>query len=310
MIDSAALSNSAMMSRLNARATTLNSIVGMAASGSGGTAVNEVINGARAINDHLAVATGARFTEESAGLAAASSSAREAASLLQAADMGLTDIGGKLAEMKVLVEIITTSTNPATSTLDRAILDRNFSDLRAEIDVIAGVTEFNGVDLLQGDGAGGPFQVTFRVGTGQESADQLTISLDSALVADLSAGLVTDSLATIAGATAALTNVTAAVNNLNAIKGAVEGYQEAVFLAAENAGEIATGLVSFNSQRVAVDVIMEAAQFLGQEIAQQSGASLTHPDAQLMRGMLGPQDSSAEGGASTPEPAPEPASDD
>ena len=71
MIDSAALSNSAMMSRLNARATTLNSIVGMAASGSGGTAVNEVINGARAINDHLAVATGARFTEESAGLAAA-----------------------------------------------------------------------------------------------------------------------------------------------------------------------------------------------------------------------------------------------
>ena len=51
-------------------------------------------------------------------------------------------------------------------------------------------------------------EVTFKVGTGQGPGDQLTISLDSALIADLSAGLATDSLTTVAGATTALANVT------------------------------------------------------------------------------------------------------
>ncbi len=310
MIESAYLYNSSLVSRLNARSMALNSIAGLAASGSGNIAVNAITNGARATNDRMSVATGSRFTGEAAGLNAANASAREAASLLQAADTGLTEIGDMLAEMKILVEIITTSTNPATSNFDRTVLERDFSDLRTEIDVTARATEFNGVKLLQGDSAGGTFDVSFRVGTGQDSGDKLTISLNSALVADLSAGLASDSLVTEAGAATALTNVTAAVNGLNAIKGAVAGFNEAVFVAALSANDIASGLDSFNDQRVAVDVVIEAAQFLGQEISEQGGTSLANPNAELMRTMLKPQEGGSDHGDSSSEtaatPPPEP----
>ncbi|NQU70926.1 MAG: hypothetical protein HQ514_10275 [Rhodospirillales bacterium] len=313
MIGSTDLYNSYLVSRLNARSTVLNSIAGLAASGSGNNAVNAIINGARATNDRMSVATGSKFTGEAAGLNAASASAREAASMLQAADTGLTEIGDMLAEMKILVEIITTSTNPATSSFDRSVLERDFSDLRTEIDVTARATEFNDVKLLQGDGAGGTFDVSFKVGTGQGSGDNLTISLNSALVADLSAGLASDSLVTEAGAATALTKLTAAVNGLNAIKGAVAGLNEAVFVASLNASDIASGLDSFNDQRVAVDVVIEAAQFLGQEISEQGGTSLANPNTELMRNMLKPQESRSDQGNSTseaaPTPPPEPDSD-
>jgi flagellin len=286
MVETSISSNGSLVSRLDSRSASLNSIAALAAAGSGNAAIVAEHDGARAVNDRIFVAAGIGLSGEAAGLAASSASARQAASMLQVADGGLKDIGDKLAAMKALVETITTGANPVTSSFDRAVLDRDFLDLRTTIDGIARATEFNGVKILQGDGAGGSFAVAFKVGTGQAPGDTITIAIGSALVADLSAGLATDSLATTAGAATALTNVTKAIDQLNAVRGAVAGFGEAVFIAAENASDIATGLTDFNRQRIAVDVDLDAARFLGQEIARQGGARLSGTGAELLRGVL------------------------
>ena len=95
-----------------------------------------------------------------------------------------------------------------------------------------------------------------------------------------------------------------------AIKGAVAGYNEVVFIAAENANDVASGPSGFNAKRVAVDILVEAARFLGHEIAVQGGASLSHPDAQLMRGLMGPVESGSDGGNSSSDSTPAAAPDD
>ena len=84
-------------------------------------------------------------TAEIGAIVSATSNIRDGATMLQIADEGLEDIGDKLDEMKSLA---VTAKATGLSDRDRALLNRNFAALRAEIDDIAQTTEFKGERLL------------------------------------------------------------------------------------------------------------------------------------------------------------------
>ena len=82
-------------------------------------------------------------------MTAATSNARDGASLLQVADRGLGAIDDALTAMKNLATQASSTTAPL-SRQERAILNAEFQKLRSEIDRIADKTEFNGIKVLKG----------------------------------------------------------------------------------------------------------------------------------------------------------------
>ncbi len=298
-----------LATRLNARSSDIEAVAELARLGAaGGRSVAASADGVSAANDRLMVATSAMLGAEIAGLVAAGAIARRAGTLLQSADAGLSGIAGKLAEMKALAETATDPKAAPMSSLTRSRLDTEFAALRSELDRIAQETEFDGVKLLGGDGAGGAYQVSFRVGTGVGPGDNISVSIDAAGSADLAAGLDTDSLLT-GGATQALANVKIAIDKLGEIQGTVAGLGEAVASASQAADASGAAMGTALRRRTEVVVTIDSARLLGQELAQQGGISLDDTDAEVLRRLL-VKDTGDESGQTTAapdRPAPTPA---
>ena len=88
-----------------------------------------------------------RMGNEISGMAQANRNTREANNLLASAESGLSDISGILGKMREL------SVQASTDTLngvDRASIDLEFQALKGELTRIANVTEYNGMNVLNG----------------------------------------------------------------------------------------------------------------------------------------------------------------
>jgi flagellin-like hook-associated protein FlgL len=128
------------------------------ARGTGGSSIVDFSVGGVSVRSEPGLAIGAgRPRADIAALQGAQSQAREGVSLLQAADAGLASIEQRLASMRALAD----QAAGADSDFQRSILQREFSDLRAEIDQIAGRTELDGVKVIDGVApVGGPNATT------------------------------------------------------------------------------------------------------------------------------------------------------
>lgn len=165
-------------------------------------------------SDSFSIAVGAKQATDIGAMTGAGVNAGEGASLLTAADAGLSEISSALTRMK---ELATEAKTAAYSRGERAIMNAEFDALRTEIDSIADRTEFSGNKALKG------MSLAFKVGTGNASHDSITVSLSAATVAGLDTGLVSDTIDNVTNATLALTNVTNAIDALGDIQATVDG---------------------------------------------------------------------------------------
>ena len=177
--------------------------------------------------DVFASFLGASHAADIGALTKAAGNARAGASLLQTADLGLDAIAAALTTMAALATQAASTTTPL-SRGERAILNAEFQDLRAEIDRIADDTEFDGIEVLKGG------QLTFKIGTGAASQDSVTIALPAAAAANLDAGLAADDLSADSGASQALTHVTSAIGALGQLQASLEGSLVGFLGAAQN----------------------------------------------------------------------------
>ncbi|MFZ2587666.1 MAG: flagellin [Alphaproteobacteria bacterium] len=98
-------------------------------------------------DDAAALAVGSKLRAEVAGLNSAANNASQAVSLLQIADGALSTVGDILVRQKALA---VQSSSGQLSDSERSLLNQEFTNLRSEIDRIAGITNFNGTSLLSG----------------------------------------------------------------------------------------------------------------------------------------------------------------
>lgn len=164
--------------------------------------------------DSFSVTVGAKEATDIGALIGAGRNAGEGASLLQVAATGLGEIGEALTRMEELAEEAETS---SYSRGERAIMNAEFDELRTEIDSIVSRTEFNDINVLEG------IDLDFKVGTGNDSQDVITVSISAAAVADLDASLASDRIDDESSASDALTNVTNAIDVLSEIQASVDG---------------------------------------------------------------------------------------
>ena len=107
-----------------------------------GTRVNS------AADDAAGLAIGSKMESQIRGLQQAVRNSNDAVSLLQTADGASIEIGDMLQRMR---ELAVQARNGSNVTADVTNLNKEFAALATEIDRIANVTEFNGIQVLKGD---------------------------------------------------------------------------------------------------------------------------------------------------------------
>jgi len=234
--------------------------------------------------DRQHLAASGKFAAEGKARSAANANAAEGSSLLQIADDALASIGTRLDR---LAELALAAEKSGLSTVDRAQMDVEFQTVKGEVDAIATDTSFNKIKLLQGGaGAGGEFEISFKVGTGNASHDDITVSIAPASVSDLSAGLETGSITSMVGASTARANITAASAALDTIRGGIAGDMERFSIASRNNGIIARELDKVRDALTTPAVVIDLAQMVARRAADDGGFNLADRTVDQMRQLL------------------------
>jgi len=116
-----------------------------------------------AADDAAGLAISNKMTSQIRGLNQAVRNANDAISMIQTAEGGTVEINNMLQRMR---ELAVQSANDTNSADDRSFLDLEFKELSEEINRIAGMTQFNKMDLMTGTmpGGSGSGTATFHVG--------------------------------------------------------------------------------------------------------------------------------------------------
>jgi len=152
------------MQVINTNVMSLNSQRNLSSSGAElATSLQRLSSGLRinsAKDDAAGLAISQRFTTQIRGMDQAARNANDGISLAQTAEGAMSEIGNNLQRVR---ELAVQSRNATNSDTDRAALNAEAQQLKAEINRVAGQTNFNGVNLLDGS-----FQdQTFQVGANQ-----------------------------------------------------------------------------------------------------------------------------------------------
>ena len=219
----------------------------------------------RAADDAAGLAISEGFRAEIRSLQQAQRNAFDAISLVQIAEGALDETGSILIRMR---ELAVQAANGTLGTSERASLNQEFTDLIAEVDRIAEVTNFNGVAPL----ASGTVSVVFQVGINGTSNDTITVSGVAATASAVGVqGLSVSSAGAAQSALGALDSAISAVASLRATFGTTQNRLESTIRSIE----IAIENTSAAESRIRdVDVAEETANLTRNQVLQQAGVSV------------------------------------
>ena len=153
------------MSTINTNVMSINAQRNLSAStGSLATSMQRLSSGLRvnsAKDDAAGLAISERMNSQVKGLNVAIRNANDGISLAQTAEGAMAEIGNNLQRIR---ELAVQSSNATNSATDREALQKEVSQLQAEIQRVATQTEFNGTKLLDGSFTGKAFQVGANAG--------------------------------------------------------------------------------------------------------------------------------------------------
>src|SRR5579859_3700707 len=128
-----------------------------------------------AADDAAGYAITQSMTSQINGTSQAGRNANDGVSLAQTASGALQEVTNDLQTMR---DLAVQSLNATNSAADRADLDAQFQQLKADINSVATQTQFNGVNLLDGSFQGATFQV------GANAGQSITVSAISSAKAN------------------------------------------------------------------------------------------------------------------------------
>jgi flagellin len=230
-------------------------------------------------DDSAGLAIAERMQSQVRGMNVAIRNANDAISMAQTAEGAIGKVGDMLQRMR---ELAVQSANATNSSDDRANLNAEFKELKAEISRTISSTKFNGLAVLGSDAG----TLTFQVGANtDDTVDIATVNM--ATNADISAVTVsTAAITDVSSARAAMADIDAALTKVNT--------ERANYGAAQNRFEtiISTLQVSAENQAAARGRIMDAdfatetANLSRSQILQQAGTAMVAQANALPQGVL------------------------
>ena len=215
----------------------------------------------------IAVAEGLRA--QIGGFQQASENANDAVALLATAEGSYNAISDIMVRMRELA--VQSSTDTLTDK-ERAYIDTEYQDLSAEITRISDVTEYNGINLLDGSSGDGSGAMVFQVGTRNTANDQITITLKDQDAAALA--LDTTGVTNLADSQAAITAIDTAIDQLATDRATLGSTSNELTLAVDNLANTIENLSSARSQIEDADIAAESAEFTKNNVLMQAGVSM------------------------------------
>ncbi|HEX8102949.1 MAG TPA: flagellin [Solirubrobacteraceae bacterium] len=214
----------------------------------------------RAADDAAGLAISEKMRAQIGGLAQAQRNAQDGISLVQTAEGALQEVHTMLQrvrELKVQYDAGTLSTN------DKASIDSEFLQLKAEITDVRNATQFNGIKLLDSAGT-----TTFQVGA--NSGETISVARVDLTSASGTSGVT--SATTLASVS--LTQIDTAIDNVSEVRGDFGAAQNRMEHRLSNLSTYQENLVASESRIRDVDMAAEMVNFSKLQILQQAGTSM------------------------------------
>jgi len=231
----------------------------------------------RSSDDAAGLAISENLRTQVRGTGQAARNAMDGTSMLQIAEGAANEISAVLQRMRELA--VQTANDTLTST-ERTYAHREFDALRSEINRIAAVTNYNGVDLISSNAgrfgsSGATTNTSFWIDAGSSvGVDSITVTIDTMTASSLSTGLTTANLTSQAGATGALTSIDEAINSVNSNRANIGAYVNRLEHAINNLMVSQTNQAAAESLIRDVDFAQETSEFTKNQILVQSGTAM------------------------------------
>jgi flagellin len=237
------------------------------------TAVTRLSSGLRINNawdDPAGLAVSERMRAQIGSMVEAERNATYNINLLATAEGALQTIDDKLIRMRALsIE----SSNGALTNLDRSYLDTEFQQLKSEVTRIANVTNYNGLNLIDGTYASGNTGIKFHIGTYNVSnEDYYYVNLGDMTASGL--GLSSVDLTTTASAQSAINVIDSAINTKDTQRTEIGSYVTRLQTTVQNLQIARESTVASESTIRDADVAEEMAAFTRAQILMQSGIAM------------------------------------
>jgi flagellin len=192
--------------------------------------------------------------------------ANDAISMAQTAEGALGQVSDILGRLR---ELAMQGANGSLQTSDRAYLDTEFQQLKAEITRIQGSTTFNGVPLLNFTASA----VDFQVGIQTAANNRITLTFGGV---DLTSLLSTSSVVsgTAGNSRAMLTSVDSALKTISTARARFGAAMNRLAVTTTNLQTMSTNLSAANSRIRDVDVAEETSKMSRNQVLTQAGSSV------------------------------------
>jgi len=247
------------MSNLSNTTRALNKTIGRLSSG---------LRVESAADDAAGLAVTENMRGQMRGFQQAARNGNDGISILQTAESAYQSISDTLIRMR---ELAVEAANDSLGNTERGFLDTEFQDLITEITRISDVTEFNGIQLLDGT-AGSAGTMTFQVGTRNSVNNRITVALDDQDSAAL--GIDASAVDDQTNAQNAIDELDLALESLNTDRSVLGSTISTLNTAVSNLSTTVENYGTSMGQIRDADVGAESARFARDQVLQQAGVAM------------------------------------
>ncbi|MFS9772515.1 flagellin [Enterobacter chuandaensis] len=247
-----------------------------------GTAIERLSSGLRinsAKDDAAGQAIANRMTAQIKGMNQAARNANDGISMAQTAEGSLNEINNNLQRVRELAVQASNGTNSAS---DLASLQDEVTARLAEIDRVAGKTDFNGIKLLDGSAGGGTGIVKIQVGA--NDTDTIDLDLSGAKADSTELGVKTIDLKSVQPTD--LATIDAAIAKVDKARSGLGAVQNRFTSAINNLNNTSNNLSAAQSRIQDADYATEVSNMSRAQILQQAGTSVLSQANQVPQTVL------------------------
>jgi len=200
-------------------------------------------------------------------------------SIVSTAEGATNEVSSILKRMR---ELAIQSSSETLGTTERGYIQDEFAELSAEVTRISNVTEFNGVQLANGNAT----QLSVQVGVNNTTNDRIQLTLGDLRATVLGVHTSNVGLGTIASARAAIEAFDTALDSVNSNRSKFGAVQNRLMASLRNMEIYTENLQAAESRIRDADYAYETSEMAKNQILQQAGISVLAQAKQVNQGVL------------------------
>ena len=220
-----------------------------------------------ASDDAAGLGVAEKLDGEKMGLEQASRNGNDGISVAQTIDGASNEVSNILKRMR---QLAVQSASDVLATTERGFIQTEFTQLSAQVDNIAQVTQFSGVSLANGSKPA----INVQVGIGNTPNDRIAIALGDLRATTLKVDAGSMSLSKATSAQAALTVLDAALDQVNTQRANYGATQNRLESTLRNLDQYTSNIAAAESRIRDADLAVETSNMAKYQILQQAGVSV------------------------------------